>query len=215
MNIHAGVTLAHGLVRSRATRGPFTEYREAEVKTTITVPKGETSVAQVRRLPSPAAQAGVPVTRASHGPFVPERRSRRRSRRSREIRVHGNASVRDDEVIKLAGIALGDRCRPSALEAIEQRLKDSGQFETVEVRKRYRSLDDPTDVAIVLVVHERPGVDVGDDRRRDPSGVRGAADEPADVPADPQLRRWLRLHLRRTGQHDRLCSASASGCRCR
>ena len=26
------------------------------------------------------------------------------------------------------------------------------------MRKRYRSLDDPTDVALVLVVHERPGV---------------------------------------------------------
>ncbi len=50
------------------------------------------------------------------------------------------------------------RSAAESLSAIEKRLKDSDRFETVEVRKRYRSLDDPTDVAIVLVVHERPGV---------------------------------------------------------
>ena len=44
------------------------------------------------------------------------------------------------------------------MEDIEPRLKDSDRFETVEVRKRYRSLTTTTDVAIVLVVHERPGV---------------------------------------------------------
>ncbi len=76
----------------------------------------------------------------------------------REIRVHGNASLLDEEVLKLAGITVGDPVPEDALKAIERRLKDSDRFDTVEVRKRYRSLDDPTDVAIVLVVHERPGV---------------------------------------------------------
>jgi len=76
----------------------------------------------------------------------------------REIRVHGNADVKDEDVIKLAGISLGETLSPDAVSSIEKRLKDSERFETVEVRKRYRSLDDPTDVAIVLVVHERPGV---------------------------------------------------------
>ena len=33
----------------------------------------------------------------------------------------------------------------------------SGFFESVEVRKRYRSLDSATDVALILLVHERPG----------------------------------------------------------
>ena len=74
----------------------------------------------------------------------------------REIRVHGNAAVSDDDVITLAGLRSG-RCWPTALEAIEQRLKQSGKFESVEVRKRYRSLTDASDVAIVLLVHERPG----------------------------------------------------------
>ena len=47
---------------------------------------------------------------------------------------------------------------PSAEKDIEQRLMASRRFDSVEVRKRYRSLDDPTDVAMVLLVHERPGV---------------------------------------------------------
>jgi outer membrane protein assembly factor BamA len=76
----------------------------------------------------------------------------------REIRVHGNASLADADVLKLAGVAVGDSLAADSLKAIEKRLKDSNRFETIEVRKRYRSLDDPTDVAIVLVVHERPGV---------------------------------------------------------
>jgi outer membrane protein assembly factor BamA len=75
----------------------------------------------------------------------------------REIRVHGNAAVLDDDVIALAGLTLGQALPDGALDAVERRLKQSGKFESVEVRKRYRSLTDPSDVAIVLVVHERPG----------------------------------------------------------
>jgi outer membrane protein assembly factor BamA len=39
----------------------------------------------------------------------------------------------------------------------KQRLKASGYFESVEIRKRYRSLESTSDVALVLLVHERPG----------------------------------------------------------
>ena len=74
-----------------------------------------------------------------------------------EIRVHGNAYVRDDEVIRLAGVAIGQPLPADGLRDIEQRLKASGHFDTVEVRKRYRSLESTTDVALILLVHERPG----------------------------------------------------------
>jgi outer membrane protein assembly factor BamA len=76
----------------------------------------------------------------------------------REIRVHGNAAIGDAEVLKIAGIALGATLGADGVEQITRRLKDSGWFETVDVRKRYRSLTDPTDVAIILVVHEKPSV---------------------------------------------------------
>jgi hypothetical protein len=64
--------------------------------------------------------------------------------------------VLDDDVIKLAGLTLGQALPDGALEAVEQRLKQSGKFEAWRCG-RYRSLTDPSDVAIVLVVHERPG----------------------------------------------------------
>ena len=76
----------------------------------------------------------------------------------REVRIHGNAYLTDAEVLALAGIAVGDTISAQTVEAVEKRLKDSGRFETVEVRKRYRSLTDAADVALVLVVHEKPGV---------------------------------------------------------
>jgi outer membrane protein assembly factor BamA len=76
----------------------------------------------------------------------------------REVRVHGNAYLTDAEVLALAGVTVGDAITADSVAAIEKRLEDSGRFETVEIRKRYRSLSDPTDVAIVLIVHEKPGV---------------------------------------------------------
>ena len=76
----------------------------------------------------------------------------------REVRIHGNVYLTDAEVLAVAGVEVGDAITAESVPAIEKRLRDSGRFETVQVRKRYRSLADPTDVAIVLVVHEKPGV---------------------------------------------------------
>ena len=94
------------------------------------------------------------------GPYVPELASSEDDPQAEvisEIRIHGNAYVRDDEVIKLAGISVGQPLPADGLREIEQRLKASGHFESVEVRKRYRSLESTTDIALILLVHERPG----------------------------------------------------------
>lgn len=74
-----------------------------------------------------------------------------------EIRVHGNATMSDEAVIGLAGIATGATLEEGALEAIEKKLRDSGRFDEVQVRKRYRTLA-MDEVAVVLLVHEKPGV---------------------------------------------------------
>ena len=150
MTIHAGLTLALGSYEAGYDRA-FANYREGEVKTRITVPK-------LSRVPWVPGVPGVPETeQQGHGPFVDDEQQAP-AETIREIRVHGNASLVDADVLKLAGIAVGDPVGADAVKEIEKRLKDSHRFETVEVRKRYRSLDDPTDVALVLVVHERPGV---------------------------------------------------------
>lgn len=156
MNIHAGLTLAAGSFEAAYDRR-FTTYREAEVTTTIKVPKLQSELSGA---PAPGGSRvpGVhegPADGQGHGPFVEDEQA---AETIREIRVHGNASLTDAEVSKLAGVAVGEPLTSSAEKEIAQRLKDSRRFETVDVRKRYRSLDDPTDVALVLVVHERPGV---------------------------------------------------------
>ncbi len=74
----------------------------------------------------------------------------------REIRVHGNYTTADAEVTRLAGLALGQPLPPSAIADARVRLERSGRFVAIDLRKRYRSLDDPTDVALVIVVQEYP-----------------------------------------------------------
>jgi hypothetical protein len=159
MNIHAGVTLATGSFEATYDRS-FSNYREGDVKTIIKVPRGSARFYEVPRgstgffgVPRGSAIAEEDVPR--HGPFVQEQPA---GETIREIRIHGNASLTDADVLQLAGVSVGDLVSASTVADIEQRLKQSGRFESVEVRKRYRSLDDPTDVALVLVVHERPGV---------------------------------------------------------
>ena len=74
-----------------------------------------------------------------------------------ELRVHGNHSTPDADVLRLAGVALGDRVEPDTLNRIAARLRASGRFESVEVRKRYTSLVRREAVALILLVRERPG----------------------------------------------------------
>jgi hypothetical protein len=156
MNIHAGLTMAMGSFEARYDRA-FANYREGQVKTTIKVPKLSSRTFDAGASMPRADAAAVDTGEGSgSGPFVDDPQPPVET--IREIRVHGNASLTDADVLKLAGVAVGDALAGDAEKVIEKRLKDSGRFETVEVRKRYRSLDDPTDMALVLVVHERPGV---------------------------------------------------------
>ena len=74
-----------------------------------------------------------------------------------EVRVHGNHSIPDADILKLAGVAVGDPVEPGTLDAVADRLRASGRFESVEVRKRYTSLVRREAVALILLVRERPG----------------------------------------------------------
>jgi outer membrane protein assembly factor BamA len=72
-----------------------------------------------------------------------------------DLRVHGNHTIPDAEVLALAGVALGDSVDAAAVEAVTRRLEASGRFEAVEVRKRYRSLTATDRIALIIVVRER------------------------------------------------------------
>lgn len=74
----------------------------------------------------------------------------------REIRIHGNAVLSDTEVLAIAGVKIGDPLTAATVGDVTARLASSGRFESIDVRTRYRSLD-MTEVALVIVVHEKPG----------------------------------------------------------
>ncbi|HVL66001.1 MAG TPA: BamA/TamA family outer membrane protein [Vicinamibacterales bacterium] len=160
IDISAGITLANGSFEASYERR-FSDYRQAEVKTKIRVPKvpapQQFAPKGARPLkgpgPLPAPDDG------GSGPYVAETAAPDEQVETiREIRVHGNAALSDADVLRIAGLAVGDAADAAALAAAEQRLKASGRFETIEIRRRFRSLDDPTDIAVVLLVHEKPGV---------------------------------------------------------
>ena len=73
-----------------------------------------------------------------------------------ELRVHGNYSVPDADVIRMVGIAPGDPIGPDTIDTVVARLRASELFDDVEVRKRYTSLTSSDDVALIVLVHERP-----------------------------------------------------------
>ena len=91
-----------------------------------------------------------------------------------DVRVHGNHTTPDAEVLRLAAVAPGQPFLPDTLDRMTKALDDSGRFRSVDVRKRYASLTDMSAILIVIVVEERAGIAI-------------------DVP-DPGPMRTLRAH---------------------
>jgi outer membrane protein assembly factor BamA len=79
-----------------------------------------------------------------------------------EIRVHGNHTTPDADVIGLSGLKPGDPATDARLAEAEQALRKSNRFDNVEVRKRFRSIDNPSDILIMIVIDERAGVSADD-----------------------------------------------------
>ena len=75
-----------------------------------------------------------------------------------DVRVHGNHSTPDEEVLRIAAIAVGIPLDPGLVQAARKRLEDSGRFSSVEIRQRSRSIEDPTRVALIVLVAEHPAV---------------------------------------------------------
>lgn len=71
------------------------------------------------------------------------------------LRVHGNYTVPDEEVLRIAGVAEGAPFPTGAEAVIEERLIRSGKFADVDVRVRYRSFSESSEVALVIVVREK------------------------------------------------------------
>ena len=76
-----------------------------------------------------------------------------------EVRVHGNHTTPDDKVMAIIGEVVGKPATDALVAEVTKSLEDSGQFDGVEVRKRFRSIDNPDDILLMIVVDEFPGVD--------------------------------------------------------
>ena len=79
-----------------------------------------------------------------------------------EIRVHGNHTTPDADVIGLSGLKPGDAATDARLAEAAQALRTSERFDDVEVRKRYRSIENPADILVMIVIDERAGVSADD-----------------------------------------------------
>jgi len=90
-------------------------------------------------------------------PVAPAQDAQAPAETVREIRVHGNVTMADNDVVRLAGISVGAVLDAESVKTIEHRLRESGRFDEVRVRKQFRTLD-MSEVALVLLVHEKPGV---------------------------------------------------------
>jgi hypothetical protein len=76
------------------------------------------------------------------------------------VRVHGNHTTPDEDVLAIARLAAGEVVTPELLAAVHGRLEGSGRFRSVEVRKRYASLTDANQVVVVLFVEEHAGITI-------------------------------------------------------
>ena len=79
-----------------------------------------------------------------------------------EVRVHGNHTTPDTDVLQISGLAAGVEPTEARLKDAEQKLRASRRFEGVELRKRYLSLTDPSQVLVMIVVDEHPAVSTTD-----------------------------------------------------
>ncbi len=74
------------------------------------------------------------------------------------VRVHGNHTTPDEEVLAIAAVGTGDPVTHDLIENVSRRLERSGRFRSVDVRPRYASLSDPSAILLVIVVEERIGI---------------------------------------------------------
>jgi outer membrane protein assembly factor BamA len=75
-----------------------------------------------------------------------------------EVRVHGNHTTPDADVLALAGLQVGAAVTEATLREAADRLERTGRFDNAEIRKRYRSIDDPLDILVIILVDEVAGI---------------------------------------------------------
>ena len=76
-----------------------------------------------------------------------------------EVRVHGNHTTPDADILGIVGDVVGKPATDQLADEIRDKLEKSGRFDGVEVRRRFRSIENPDDILLMIVVDEVAGVD--------------------------------------------------------
>jgi outer membrane protein assembly factor BamA len=72
------------------------------------------------------------------------------------IQVHGNTITKDDELRRLAGIEIGAVVDANTVDDVAARLRSAKRFDDVRVLKRFASIEDPSQILLVIIVDEGP-----------------------------------------------------------
>src|SRR3982751_4208148 len=72
------------------------------------------------------------------------------------IQIQGNTATPDEEIRKLAGVEIGMPFDDTTPAAVAERLRKAKHFDKVDVLKRFASIDDPSQIMLVIVVDEGP-----------------------------------------------------------
>ncbi len=72
------------------------------------------------------------------------------------IQIQGNTATPDEEVLRLADVHVGMPFDSTTVDVVAGRLRATKRFESVEVRKRFTSIADPSQITLVIIVDEGP-----------------------------------------------------------
>ena len=76
-----------------------------------------------------------------------------------EVRVHGHHTTPDADIFGIIGDVVGKPATDQLIAEIEGKLDKSGRFDGIEIRKRFRSIENPDDILLMVIVDEFPGID--------------------------------------------------------
>src|SRR5437868_2682381 len=92
-----------------------------------------------------------PVLRTAEGPALQQT-----SETVAAIQIQGNTVTPDEEMRRLADVRVGMPFDATTVDVVTSRLKAAKHFDRVEVRKRFASIDDPSQITLAIVVDEGP-----------------------------------------------------------
>ena len=75
-----------------------------------------------------------------------------------EIRVHGNHTTPDVDIIAMSGLVVGQPFGETTAPESESRLRATDRFADVAVQRRFLSIADPSQILVMIVVDERAAV---------------------------------------------------------